>query len=78
MEIIDSPVYDRFISPAPGQQNNMQNSRLICMNEDRQYITVAPRNNGTSLPIVMSSIKKIGTLGLFLRKVSDCVFYLVI
>lgn len=53
----------------------MQNSKVININEDRQYITVAPRNNGTALPVVMTSIKKIGTLGLFLRKVSDYVFY---
>ncbi|VVC27835.1 Retinoblastoma-associated protein, B-box,Retinoblastoma-associated protein, A-box,Cyclin- [Cinara cedri] len=63
----DSPVSDRFISPAPGQ-NAIKVVKPNSMNENRQYIPIAPKNNSASLPIVTGPLKKIGTLGLFFRK----------
>lgn len=72
--IIDSPVSDRFISPAPGQ-TYMRTGKQISVNENRQYFSVACRNNSVSLPTVIGPIKKIGTLGLFFRKVRK--YYIV-
>ncbi|XP_060849204.1 retinoblastoma-like protein 1 [Rhopalosiphum padi] len=63
----DSPVSDRFISPAPGQQH-IKMGKQITVNENRQYFSVSSRNNGVSLPTVTGPLKKIGTLGLFFRK----------
>jgi len=40
------------------------------VNENRQYFSVTSKNNGVSLPTVTGPLKKIGTLGLFFRKVS--------
>ncbi|XP_050440707.1 retinoblastoma-like protein 1 [Adelges cooleyi] len=54
----DSPVSDRFISPAPGQPNIMRLGRQIPVNENRQPYSL-PR---------MAPNKKIGTFGLFYRK----------
>lgn len=65
----DSPVSDRFISPAPGQPN-MRIGKQISVNENRQYFSAISRNNG-QLPNVTGPLKKIGTLGLFFRKVSN-------
>lgn len=67
---IDSPVSDRFISPAPGQPNIMKIGKHITVNENRQYYSVTSKNNGVSLPTVTGPLKKIGTIGLFFRKVS--------
>jgi len=68
-KFIDSPVSDRFISPAPGQPN-IKMGKQIAVNENRQYFSVTSKNNGVSLPTVTGPLKKIGTLGLFFRKVS--------
>lgn len=68
-KFIDSPVSDRFISPAPGQPN-IKMGKQISVNENRQYFSVTSKNNGVSLPTVTGPLKKIGTLGLFFRKVS--------
>lgn len=68
---IDSPVSDRFISPAPGQPSVARIGKQIMANESRPYFSVASRNNSISLPTVTGPLKKIGTLGLFFRKVSD-------
>lgn len=67
---IDSPVSDRFISPAPGQPNIMWMGKQISINEKRQYYSVGSRN-GVSLPTVTGPLKKIGTIGLFFRKVCN-------
>lgn len=69
---IDSPVSDRFISPAPGQSNVLRSGKQIATNESRPYFSVTSRNNSVLLPIVTGPLKKIGTLGLFFRKVSNC------
>lgn len=69
---IDSPVSDRFISPAPGQSNVLRFGKQIATNESRPYFSVTSRNNGVLLPTVTGPLKKIGTLGLFFRKVSTC------
>jgi len=70
-KFIDSPISDRFISPAPGQPN-MRSSKQIPMNENKQYFSPASKNNSILLPTVTGPVKKIGTLGLFFRKVSIC------
>jgi len=44
--------------------------KQISVNENRQYFSVTSKNNGVSLPTVTGPLKKIGTLGLFFRKVS--------
>jgi len=44
--------------------------KQVTVNENRQYFSVSSRNNGVSLPTVTGPLKKIGTLGLFFRKVS--------
>lgn len=66
--VTDSPVSDRFISPAPGQ-TYMKMSKQITINENKQYFSATSRNNIISLPTVIGPIKKIGTIGLFFRKV---------
>lgn len=68
---IDSPVSDRFISPAPGQPNVARIGKQIMVNESRPYFSVVSRNNSISLPTVTGPLKKFGTLGLFFRKVSN-------
>jgi len=71
-KFLDSPIMDRFISPAPGQ-SNMRMGKQIVTNENKQYFSLASRNNSVALPTVTGPIKKIGTLGLFFRKVSKSV-----
>jgi len=44
--------------------------KQVTVNENRQYFSVSSRSNGVSLPTVTGPLKKIGTLGLFFRKVS--------
>lgn len=66
---IDSPVSDRFISPAPGHSNSMRMAKQISTNENRPYFSVTSRNNSVSLHNVTGPPKKFGTLGLFFRKV---------
>ncbi|MBO8666595.1 hypothetical protein INO76_16340, partial [Staphylococcus aureus] len=53
----DSPVSDRFISPAPGQPN-IKMGKQIAVNENRQYFSVTSKNNGVSLPTVTGPLKK--------------------
>lgn len=43
--------------------------KQITVNDNRQYFSVTSKNNGVSLPTVTGPLKKIGTLGLFFRKV---------
>lgn len=62
-------MFDRFISPAP---NIMRLGKPTVMNENRHYFSVPSRNNSVSLPTVTGPVKKIGTIGLFFRKVSKC------
>lgn len=74
-KFIDSPVSDRFISPAPGQPN-VKMVKQIAVNENKQYFSFASRNNSISLSTATGQKKKNGTLGLFFRKVSNCVIVL--
>lgn len=69
LKFIDSPISDRFISPAPGQPNISKIGKQIMANESRPYFSVSSKTNGVST--VTGPLKKIGTLGLFFRKVSD-------
>lgn len=48
----------------------MRLGKHISVHENRQYFSVTSRNNGP-LPNVTGPLKKIGTLGLFFRKVSN-------
>jgi hypothetical protein len=41
------------------------------MNENRQYFSATTKNNGVSPSSLTGPLKKIGTLGLFFRKVSN-------
>lgn len=59
---------DRFISPAPGQPNIMRLGRQIPVNENRQLY---------SMPRIEPN-KKIGTFGLFYRKVRNGVMVFIL
>ncbi|XP_050520159.1 retinoblastoma-like protein 1 isoform X2 [Daktulosphaira vitifoliae] len=61
----DSPISDRFISPAPGHPNVFKTGRQVIVNENKQYNTTQCYNN---CAIQVSPAKKIGTFGLFFRK----------
>lgn len=67
---LDSPVSDRFISPAPGQPN-IRMAKQIVMNENRQLFSASSRINSVTQQTIIGPSKKIGTLGLFFRKVSN-------
>lgn len=54
----------------------MRFGKQVAMNENRQYFSVTTKNNGVSPSSFSGPLKKIGTLGLFFRKVSNnCVLY---